>query len=79
MLRKFYYSLTNEERLGFCKAIGATKSSIQNKYMSPNPELRKKPSHDRFAAMLLAANEISPNSINREELAAYFYAAPDQT
>lgn len=79
MLRKFYYGLTHEERLEFCEAVGTARSSIQNKYLSPNPVLRKKPSHDRFTAMLVAANKIRPNSINREELAAYFYAASDQT
>ncbi len=79
MLRRFYYSLSSEEKLRFCKATKASKSSVQNKYLSPQPALRQLPHKQRFTAMLVAANEIRPNSINREELAAYFYAAPDQT
>lgn len=79
MLRKFYSSLTTDEKLKFCKAVKASKCSVQNKYLSPKPALRQLPHKQRFDAMLVAANEIRPNSINREELAAYFYAAPDQT
>lgn len=79
MLRDFYSSLSIDEKLEFCKAVKASKSSVQNKYLSPKAALRRKPSQDRFDAMLAAANKIRPNSINREELAAYFYAASDQT
>lgn len=79
MLRTIFRAFSKSEKRRFCEVLNASEDTVRVKYMSPKASLRKKPSHDRFAAMLVAANEIRPNSINREELAAYFYAAPDQT
>jgi len=79
MLRTIFMALSKSEKHQFCEKLSASEDTVRVKYMSPKASLRKKPSQYRFDAMLVAANEIRPNSINREELAAYFYAAPDKT
>ena len=79
MLRTIFKAFSKTEKQKFCELLSASEDTVRVKYMSPKAALRRKPSQDRFDAMLAAANEIRPNSINREELAAYFYAASDQT
>ena len=79
MLRTIFKEFSKSEKHQFCELLNASEDTVRVKYMSPKSGLRKKPSQERFDAMLAAANKIRPNSINREELAAYFYAASDQT
>lgn len=79
MFKEFYSGLSADEERAFQEAIGASAAVIQNKYLSPEPSHRQLPRKKRFEQILTFAEQVRPGELTREQLAAYFYAAPART
>ncbi len=78
MLRELWKELSDNERAEFMSSAGIT-AGMMKKYTRNNPNERPKPGTTRFERLLSAANKLRPGAITREQLAAYFYAAPAKT
>lgn len=76
MFRDLLKSLSKSEQDAFCELTKTSWDTMLVKYMPASITQRSVPRRERFETLLIAINTIRPNSITREQLAAYFYAAP---
>ena len=76
MLRELLSDFTHCEQDELCRLAGTSWNTISVKYLRSDPANRAKPRSPRFEELLTAINTVRPGSITREQLAAYFYAAP---
>lgn len=79
MLRAFFSDLSEQEKCRFGALAGVSEDTMHAKYLSPNPVRRSTPRRKRFEQILRAAEQVRPGELTREQLAAYFYAAPART